>query len=224
VFHPLLSSHFSTRPIGDLAGRPDGNDVPEYPAQDESDEIPTSEGLDQVTTEQQTDDTGSGAHAVDRFDEGESSNEAEPEQAQPAGDEETIAGPLSGDEHTEQLVGVAEGDHEQGTVTTTASDNGYPGSEEDLDAAAVHDHSDVRNTPPLGGNSTEYEEVVATNEDYEADYNKNDQDSEPGDTVAIENDARGGDWETTASDAQQIQDDMEQHEVQEDTARTDHRE
>jgi len=64
MFHPLLSSHFSTRPIGDLAGRPGGNNVPEYPAQDESDEIPTSEGLDQVTTEQQTDDAGSGAHAV----------------------------------------------------------------------------------------------------------------------------------------------------------------
>jgi len=221
VFRPLLSSHYSTRPIDDLAGRPDANDVPEYPAQDESDETPTSEGLNQVTTEQRTDNAGSGIHSVDRFDEGESSNEAEPERVQPAGDEDSIAGPLSGDEHTEQPVGVAEGDREQGTATATASDDGYPGSGEDPDAAAVHDHSDVRNPPPLGGNSTEYEEVAATNEDYEADYNENDQDSDPGEKVAIGNDARGGDWETTTSDAQQTQDDLEQHEIQGDAARMD---
>jgi hypothetical protein len=111
---------------------------------------------------------------------------------------------------------VAEYDRKQGATAVTVSDSGYPGSAEDLDAAAVHEHSDVRNTPPMGGNSTGYEEVVATNEDYETDYNGNDPDSEPGETVTIEGDTRDGDWETTASDAQQTQNDLEQHEVQHD--------
>jgi len=101
------------------------------------------------------------------------------------------------------------------------SDSGYPGSAEDLDATAVYEHSDVHNTPPLGGNSTEYEEVVATNEDYQADYNENDPDSEPGEMVAIEGDARDGDWETATSDQQPTQGDPGQHEIQRDAAGVD---
>jgi hypothetical protein len=108
---PYYRPCYSTKSAGGLAEQPDANDVPEYPDQDEEgDENSTFEGLDQATTEQQTDGAGSGAHTVDRFDEGESSNEAEPEQAQPAGDEESTAGLLSGDEHTEQPVGAAEDD------------------------------------------------------------------------------------------------------------------
>ena len=210
----LLSSHYSAEPADDLTEQANVNDIPEYPTQDEEeDDNPTSEGLDQGTIEQQTDGAGSSVHVVDRFDEGESSNQVEPEWAQP-GDEESTAGPLSGDEHTEHPDGVAEDDREQRTGGTTVSDNGYPVSAEDLDTAAIHEHSDVHTTPPLGENSTEYEEVVATNEDYEADYNEDDPDSEPGEAVTIEGDARDGDWETTASDAQQTRDDLEQHEVQ----------
>jgi hypothetical protein len=157
---------------------------------------------------------------VDRFDEGESLNDTEPEQVQPAGDEESTVGPLSGDEHIEQPVGVVESDREQGTAALIGSDEGDPEQTEDPDAAAVHEHSDPK-TPPLGGNSTEYEEVAATNEDYEADYNENDQNSEHGETVAIEGDARDVDWETTVSDAQNIQDDLEQHEGQDYAGGTD---
>lgn len=199
----------------------DANDIPEYPAQYEGgDENPTSEGFDQGAAEQQTDDIGSGVHAVDRFDEGESLNQAEPEWAQP-GDEESSADPLPGGDHTEQPNGVAEDDREQGTTTVTISDSGYPGSLEDLDVAAIHEHSDVRNTPPLAGNSTEYEEAIGTNEDYEADYNEDNSDSEPGETVTIEGDARDSNWETTAPDAQKTQDNLEQHEVQRDAVGTD---
>lgn len=223
-FVPSLSSHYSTKPADGLAEQPDTNDVPEYPGQDEEgDEKPTSEGLDQ-TTEQLTDDPGSGARTVGRFDEGESSDEAEPEQARPVVDEESNAGLLSSDEHIEQPVGVAENDPEQGTTVVTASDDGHPVSVEDLDAPAVHEHPAVRDTPPLGGNPTEYEDVVATNEDHEADYNENDQDSEPGETVTIEGDARDEDWETTASDIQQTQDDREQHEAGGDATGTEKRE
>ena len=224
MLYPLLSFHYLTKPVGGLAEQPDANDVPEYPGQDEEgDENPTSEGLDQATTEQLPDDVGSGAHTVGRFDEGESSNETEPEQAQPAGDEEPNAGLLSSDEHTEQPVGVAGDDPEQETTAVTASDDGHPGSAEDLDTVTVHEHSDARDTPPLGGNSTEYENVVATNEDHEADYNENDQDREPGETVTIEGDARDDDWETTTSDVQQTQDDLEQHEVEGDAVGTEKR-
>ena len=213
-FAPSPSFHYSTNPAGGLAEQPDTNDVPEYPGQDEEgDEKPTSEGLDQATTEQLTDDPGSGVQTVGRFDEGESSDEAEPEQARPVVDEESNAGLLSSGEHTEQPVDVAENDPEQGTTAVTASDDGHPGSAEDLDAAAVHEHPDVRDTPPLEGNSTEYEDVAATNEDHEADYNENGQDSEPGETVNIEGDAGDEDWETTASDIQHTQDDLEQHEA-----------
>ena len=174
-----------------------------------------------MTTEQQTEDAGSGALAVDRFDEGESSNEAELGQAQPAGDEEPTTGPLSGDEHTERPVGVVEGDHEEGTTVVTVSDSGYLGPAVDLDATAALENSNVRDTPPLGGTSTEYEEADATNEDYEADYNEIDPGSEPGETVTIEGDARDGDWETAASDAQHTQDDLGQLELQHDAAGVD---
>lgn len=222
---PLLSPHYSAKPTDDLAELPDTNDVPEYSAQDgQGDEPLASEGFDQVTTEQQTDDAGSGAHAVDRSDEGEPLNELELEQAQPAGHEESTVGPLAGGEHTEQPVVVAEGDHEQGTTALTVSDNDYSGSTEDLEVAAAHEYSDGRNTPPLGGNATEDEEAVAINEDYEADYNENDPHSEPGETVTIEGDARDGDWERTTSDAKQAQDHLEQHGIQHDTTGVDKRE
>ena len=115
---------------------------------------------------------------------------------------------------------MAENDPEQEITVVTASDDGHPGSAKDLDAAAVHEHSDVRDTPPLGGDSTEYEDVVATNEDHEADYHENDQDREPGETVAIEGDARDDDWETTVSEVQQTQDDLDQREVEGDAAGT----
>lgn len=111
---------------------------------------------------------------------------------------------------------MVEGDHEEGTTAAAVSDSGYPGAAEDLDATAVREHSDARGIPPLGGNPAKYEEAVATNEDYEADYNENDPDSEPGETVTIEGDTRDGDWETAASDAQQTQDDLGQHELQDD--------
>jgi hypothetical protein len=222
LFLPLLSPHYSAKPTDDLVERPDINDVPEYSTQDEQGDEPLApEGFGQVTTDQRTDDGGSDAHAVDRSDEGEPLNEPELEQAQPASYEESTAGPLAGDEHTEQPVGVAEGDHEQGTTAVTISDNDYPGSAEDLDAAAVHEHSDVRNTSPPGGNATEDEEAVATNEDYEADYNENDPHSELGETVTIQGDTRDGDWERTASDAQQTQDHLEQHEIQHDATGVD---
>ena len=222
---PLQPPHYSAEPVDDLTEQPDANNVPEYLAQEEEgDESPASGGLDQATIEQQTDGAGSGVHAVDRFDEGESSYEAQPEQGQPAGDEESTADLLSGDEHVEQPVGVTEDDRERGTTALTASDGDHPGSVENFDATAVHGYSDVRNTPPLGGNSTEYEEAATINEDYEADYDENDQGSEAGETVTIEGEARHGDWETIASDAQQTRDDPEQHEDQHNTTGVDKRE
>ena len=206
----LLSSHHSTKPIGDPTEQLDAHDALEYSAQDgEGDENPTSEGPDQATTEQPTDDAGSGVYAADFFNGGESSNEVEPEQAQPADDERSNPRSLSGDE----LAAAAEDDSEQGTTTVTASDDGYPGSAEDLDAAAVHERLNVRNTPPLGGNSTDYGEVIATNDGHEADYNETDRNSEPGEAVTI-----GGD---TASDVQQTRDDPE---VEGGTEGTDERE
>ena len=220
-FISLMSSHCSIKPAGDLTEQPDAKGVPEYPAQDEEGyEDPTSEGFDQAVTEHPTDDAGPDVHTVDHFDEGELSVEVEPEQAQPAGDEEYDVGPLSGDEHTERPAGVAEGDPERGAATVTASDNGDPGSAEDLDASAVHEHSDVHDTQPLG-DSADYGEVAVTDQDYEADYNENGQDSEFGETVAIEGDARDGDWETTVSEVQQTHDDLEQHEGEADAAGTD---
>ena len=222
---PLSSSHHPVKLADDLTEQPDTNGAPEYLAQnEEGDENPTSEGLDQTTTERQSDDVDSGVPAVDSLHGGESSNEAELEQVQPADDEESTADPLLGEEDTEQPVGTAEDDRDQGTAAATALDSGYPGPTEELDATAVHEHSDNRNTPPLGGNSTEYEEVAVTNEDYEADYNETEKDSEPGETVTIESDARDGDWETTASDPQHAQDDLEQHEDQHDVVGADKRE
>ena len=102
---------------------------------------------------------------------------------------------------------MAENDSERRTATVTA-DDGHPGFAEDLGATDVPEHSDVRDLPLLGENPTEYEEAVVTNEDYEADYNQNDRGSEPGETVTIEGGARGGDWATTTSGAQQVQDDL----------------
>jgi len=171
-----------------------------------------------VATEQLTDDVGSGAYTVGRFDEGESLNEAEPEQAQPAGDEESNVGLLFSGEYTEQPVGAAENDPEQ---AVTASDSGHSGSAEDLDAVTVQQHPDVRDTLPLGGNPTEYEDVFAINE---VDYNETDEVSESGEAVTIEGDTRDDDWETTASDAQQTQDNLEQHEVEGDGVGTEKRE
>lgn len=208
--------HYSAK----LTEQPDANEFSEYPAQDEEGDENQPEGFDQATIEQQTDDADSGAPAVDRFDEGESSNEAELEQTQPAGDEEPATGPLPGDERTEQPAGVV-GDHEEGTTVVTVSENGYPAAAEDLDATAAHEQSDAHETPPLGGNLTDHEEVPATNENYEAEYNENDPDSDQGETVTIEGDAREGDWETAASDAQQTQDDLGQHELQRDAAGVD---
>jgi len=217
----LTSLHCSAKPTDDLTEQLDANEVSEDPAQDEEGDENPPEGFNQATTEQQTDEADSGAPAVDRFDESESSNEAEPGQDQPAGDGEPTTGPLPGDEHTEQPVGVVEGDHEEGTTVVVVSDSGYPGSAEDLDATAVREPSDVHNTPLLEGDLTEHEEVVETNGDYEADYNGNGPDSEQGETVTIEGDTRDGDWETAAFDAQQTQDDLGQHELQRDTAGVD---
>lgn len=217
----MTSPHCPAKPTDDLKEQLDAHEVSEYPAQDEEGDENQPEGFDHATIEQQTDDADSGAPAADRFDEGEPSAEAEPGQAQPAGDEEPTTGPLSGDEHTEQPVGAVEGDHKEGATVVTVSDNGYPGSVEDLDATAAHENSDVHNTPPLGGNLTEREEVVATNEDYEAEYNENDPNSEQEETATIEGDARDGDWETTAPDAQQIQDDLGPHEFQRDATEVD---
>lgn len=218
-----LPSHHSAKPADDPTEQADADDVPEHPVQGETgDESPTSEEFDQETTEQQTGDAGSGAHVVDRFDEGKSSNETEPEWVQP-GDEGSTAAPLPGGEHTEQPDGVVEDDREEGTKTVTVPDSGHPGSVEDLDAAAAQEHSDVYDTP-LGGNSTEYEEVVATNEDYDADYKEDDPDGEPGEAVAVEGDARDEGWETTAPDAQETRDGIEHHEVQRDTVGVDERE
>ena len=216
----MTSSHCSAKPADDPTEQLDATEVSEYPAQDEEGDENRPEGFDQATVQKQTDDADSGAPAVDRFDEDESSNEAEPGEAQPAGDEEHTTG-LFSDEHTEQPVGVVEGDREEGSTDVTVSDSGYPGSTEDLDATAVHEHPDVHNTPPLGGDSTGHEEVVATNEDSEADYNENGPNSERGETVTIEGDARDGDWEPAASDAQQAQDDLGQHEAQHNAAAID---
>ena len=199
----------------DLPEQPGAHNDSDYLAQNEqADENSTSEGHDQATTEHQPDDPGSAAHAVDHFDEGDSSNDADPEQEQPADDTESTVGPLSGDERTEQPVGVAEEDREQGAAIVANSDGGYPGPAEDPNAAAVHEHPDDHDVAPFGENSTGHEEVVPTNDDYESDYNENDQDSVHGDTVAIEGDAGDADWATTTPDAQHTQGNLERHKDQ----------
>lgn len=177
-----------------------------------------------LNVEEQSDDPDSAVHPVDHFEEGDPPNDAELGQTQSVDDEESTVGPLFGDDHAEQPVGVAEDDREQGTAVVPDSDSGYPGPQEDLDAAAVHEHSDYHNAPQLGEDSTEYEEVVATNEDYETDYNENGQGSEHGEIVAIEGDTRDAGWETTASDTQHTQDDLGQHEDQDGAGGTDKRE
>lgn len=195
-----------TKFTDDLTEQPGTHDDFDYPAQDEQDnESLTSEGHDQAAAEQQPGDPGSDPHAVDNFDEGETSNDAEPEQVQPAEYEESTVDPLSGDEGTEQPVGAVEDNREQGSAAVTDSENGYPRPTEGLDTTDAHEHPDDRNTPPLGENSTEYEEVVATNEVYELDNDENDQGSEHGVTVAVEGDTRDADWATTAPDAQHLE-------------------
>jgi hypothetical protein len=128
-------------------------------------------------------------------------NDANPEQAEPGDDEESTVGPLSGDGRTEQPIGLAGDDRESITAAVADSDGGYSGPAGDPDLAAVHEHSDDRNIP-FGGNTTEYEEVVTTNEDYDAGCNESDQTNDRGETVAIEGDAGDGEWETSAPDAQ----------------------
>lgn len=205
--------------------QPGIHDDPNYLAQDEEgNETLTSEGHGQTTAEQQTDYPGSAGRAIDDFDEGESSHEAEPEQAQPADDEESTVGPLSGDEHTEQPTGAAEDDREPEAAAVTNPDSDYLGPTEGLDAAAAHEHSDDYSPLLFGENSIEYEEAVATNDNYESAYNENDLGGEHGETVAIEGDARFADWETTTPDAQHTQDDLEQHKDQDDAEETDKRE
>ena len=205
----------------DLTEQPNAHDDSGYPAQDEQgNEDLASEGHDQATAEQQIGDPSSPPRAVDNFDEGESSNDAEPEQAQPADDEEATVGPLSGDEYTEQPIGAVEDDHGQGAAAVTDSENGYPGPVEGLDVTAVHEHSGDRFSPPLGENPTEYEEAVTVNEGYELDDNEIDQGNEHEETVAMEGDARDADWTTAAPDAQ----DLEWHKDQDDVEETDKRE
>ena len=204
----LTPSCRSVNFIGGVAEQPDANDALGYLGQGgEDDENPASEGLGRATTEQPTDGAGSDAYTVDHFDGGESSDEAEPEQARPAGDEESDTGQLLGDEHTEQLAGVVENDPEHRTAAATA-DGGHPSPAVDLGATNVHEYSDLHDLPLLGDKTTESEEAVVANEFYEADYHQNEQDSEPGGTPTIEGGTRGGDLETTASDAQQVQDDL----------------
>ena len=220
VTSPLYS--FVTIFIDGLTEQPGARDDSDYLAQDEEDnETLTSEGHDQATAEQQTDDLDPTTYAVDYFDEGESSNDAEPEQVQPVDDEESTVGLSSGDERTEQPVGVVEDNHEPGAAPVTDSDGGHPGPAEDLDTAAAHERSGDRHTPPLGDNSTGYEEAIATNEDYEPDYNETDQASEHEETIVTEGDARNADWATTAPETQHIQDDLQQHKGQDDAEETD---
>lgn len=119
---------------------------------------------------------------------------------------------------------MVEDDREHGSAAVTDSDNSYSRPTQDLEAAAIHERSDDRVTPPLGENSTERGEAVVPSEDYEADYNENDRDSEHGETVAIEGNAGDVDWETTPSDAQLTRDNLEQHENQDETWGTDERE
>lgn len=194
----VISQQFTDDPTEQSGAHYDS----EYSVQDEeSNENLTNERHDQATAEQQTDTSDPAAHVVDHFDEGESSNGADPE---PADDDESTVGPLSGDERTEQPVGIVEYDREPDAVAVTDLDS-YPEPLED--PVAVHEHPDDHNTPSVGENSTEYEEVVATNEDYESDYNENDQGGEHGETVAVEGDARDTAWTTTTPDAQHTQDD-----------------
>ena len=203
------------------AEQPGAHDDSDYLTQDgEVNENLTSEEHDQSAAEQQTDDLGSAAYAADHFDEGESSNDAEPEQTQPADDEESTVGPLSGDERTEQPVGV-EDNHEQAIADL---DRGYPRPAEDFDAATLHVPSDDRDAQSFGEILTERKKVTAANEDYESDYNEVDQGSEPGESVAIEGDARDADWEKSASDAQGTQDYLEQHKDQDDAEEVHERE
>ena len=205
-----LSFRNSIQFTDDLTEPSSVHDGPDHLAQDEEgDENLISEGDYQTTAEQQTNGPGPTTYAADLSGEGEPSNDAEPEQAQPVDDEESTVGPLSGDECTELPV-VVEENCAQGTPVVADPDDGHPGPAEDPGAETTHEESDD-NTPPLGEDPTEYE-VVATNEDYGADYNENDQDSEHGETVAIESYARDADWETTTSDVQHTQDDQEQRE------------
>jgi hypothetical protein len=201
TYAPPLSSCNSTKRTDGLAESSNAHDGPDSlaPQDEEGSENLTLEEDHQATTEHQTDGPDPAAHA------------ANPEQAQPADDEGSTVGPLSGDESTELPVGATEDNHAQEpAVATTDSDGGHPGPAEDLDAAAFHGRSDDH-TSPSGENPNEYGDVVTSNEDYEADYNENDQDSEPGETVVIEVYATDADRETAASNVHHPQDDREQH-------------
>ena len=171
-----------------------------------------------MTTTQHAEDPGPATHTVDLFDKGGLSDDAEPEQAEPENDEESTVGPLSGGEHLEQSVGAVGDDQEPRTATVTDPNSGSPGSTEDPDPPALREQSDDHNTLPPGKNLIELEGVVATNEDYEADYNESDNDRELAEAVAIEGDVKGADWESTASDAQHTQDGLEYHPYQDDVA------
>lgn len=221
AFNCPLITLFADDPVE----QPDARDYSDYPTQnEESNESLSSEVHDQTTAEQQTNDPGSAAHAAGNFDEGESSNDAEPEQAQPTDDEGSTVGPLSGDECTEKPVGLVEDCREQGATVVTDSDGSYPVPAEDLDAATVHEPSDDHGAPPLGEISTECEKVVVTNEDYESDLNEIGQGNGHGEIIAIEGDAGDTDWETTAPDVQHTQDYPEQYKGQDDAKETDKRE
>src|SRR5579872_6500261 len=142
----------------DLPEQPGARDDSDYQAEDgEGNEDPTLGKLNRVTTEQ-TAGADTVAHTVDRSDEGESSNDAEPEQVQQAGDGVSAVEPYSSDERPGQPVGAVKDDGEQGTVGSTHPENGFPAPTEGLDAAAAHEQPDDHNTSPLGENSTEYEE------------------------------------------------------------------
>lgn len=206
----------------DPAEQPSPRDGQDYLTQEEeATETLILEEDDRPNVEGQSDVPGSAAPVVDRFAEGDLSNDAELGQARSVDDEESTVYPLSGDDHSEQPAGVTKDDREQETAVVPDSEGGYPGPQEDLDAAAVHEHSDDHNAPRLGENTTEYEEVVVINEDYETDYNENDHGSEHGEIVTIEGDTRDAGWETTPSGTQHTQDDLEQHEDQDGTGGTD---
>jgi len=69
----------------------------------------------------------------------------------------------------------------------------HPHSRSRSRSPTVHEHSDVRDMSLLERISTGHEDPAVTDRDYEADYNKNGQDSNFGETVAFEGNARGGD-------------------------------
>lgn len=155
----------------DPTEQPSPRDGQDYLTQEEATETLILEEHDRPNVEEQSDDPSSAAHAVDHFEEGDPPSDAKLGQARSVDDEESTLFPLSGDDHTEQPVGVAEDDPGQETAVVPDSESGYPGPQEDLDAEAVHGHSDDHDAP-------------------QSDYNENDQGSEHGEIVPIEGDTR----------------------------------